>query len=386
MTRRLTIVLPLKGRHLFTFRFLTHANAMRLPYRILMADGWVNDRVAARIEGGRQEFPALDLDYVRYPDDVNFSRFYAKLSDAVSRVRTPYVMLADNDDFLARRGLDRALDFLDAHEDFVSARGHQVGFSVYVGIGAAPGSIRGRFNQMAMDNEFDDVDGETPLDRIRQGGLCHRLHYAVYRTEVLASIMREVAELNFSDLMLYEDFVAMRSVTFGKARINKETITYYSQAGTGVSFQPLRDWARHLLRSNFTSDAHALVARIVEAASGGDAALAATVEETVRTMLERRYGAFLTSNYGPSERIKGALRRSWPALVNGLQTFPRFSARRQREAILTTLRKVGASAEDLQAIRDELEVVKECLSPASFAAYAGPFQSSVRSDATREWL
>jgi glycosyltransferase domain-containing protein len=383
VTPRLTIVLPLKGRHLFTFRFLAHANAMRLPYRILMADGRVNDRVAAHIESGRQEYSALDLDYVRYPDDVNFGRFYSKLSDALSRVRTPYVMLADNDDFLARRGLDRALDFLDAHEDFVSARGHQVGFSVYAGIGAAPGSIHGRFNQMAMDNEFDDVDGETPLDRIRQGGLCHRLHYAVYRTEALASIMREVAELNFSDLMLYEDFVAMRSVTLGKARINKETITYYSQAGTGVSFQPLRDWARHLLRSNFTSDAHALLARIVQVASGGDPA---TAEETVRTMLERRYGAFLASNYGPSELIKGALRRSWPALVNGLQTFPRFSARRQRRAILATLLRVGASADDLQAIRDELEVVEECLSPALFAVYAGPFQSSARSDATREWL
>lgn len=386
MTQRLTIVLPLKGRHLFTFRFLTHANAMRLPYRILMADGRVNDRVAERIENGPQEFPALDLEYVRYPDDVNFDHFYAKLSDALSRVRTPYVMLADNDDFLARRGLDRALDFLDTHEEFVSARGHQVGFSVYAGIGAAPGSIHGRFNQMAMDREFDDISGETPLDRIRQGGLCHRLHYAVYRTEVLATIMCEVAELGFSDLMLYEDFVAMRSATLGKARINKETVTYYSQAGTGVSFQPLRDWARHLLRSNFSSDAHGLVARIVDAASRGNCAIAATVEETVRTMLERRYGAFLASNYGPSERVKGAMRRKWPKLTNSLQTLPRFSTGRQREAILTTLRKVGASSEDIQAIRDELKVVEGCLSPTAFAAYAGPFQSSARSDATREWL
>jgi hypothetical protein len=48
MAPRLTIVMPLKGRHLFTFRFLWHANRMRLPYRFLIADGQVNEAVAQR--------------------------------------------------------------------------------------------------------------------------------------------------------------------------------------------------------------------------------------------------------------------------------------------------------------------------------------------------
>jgi hypothetical protein len=99
MTPRLTIVMPLKGRHLFTFRFLWHANQMRLPYRFLLADGHVNEAVARRLEDGQKLFSELDIEYVRYPDDVDYSRLYAKMADVSQRVRTPYAMIADNDDF-----------------------------------------------------------------------------------------------------------------------------------------------------------------------------------------------------------------------------------------------------------------------------------------------
>lgn len=111
---RLTIVLPLKGRHLFTLRFLWYANKARLPHRILIADGQVHEAVARHLENSRETFPNLDVEYVRYPNDTGYRQFFAKMSDVVRRVRTPYAMLADNDDFLGSYGIERALDFLDA--------------------------------------------------------------------------------------------------------------------------------------------------------------------------------------------------------------------------------------------------------------------------------
>jgi glycosyltransferase domain-containing protein len=386
MAPRLTVVMPMKGRHLFTFRFLWHANKARLPYRFLLADGLVNEAVARRLEDSRKEFQELDIEYVRYPDDTDYSRYFAKMSDAMQRVRTPYVMLADNDDFLGFNGIERALDFLDTHEDYISARGHQVGFSIYSGIGALPGGICGKFNQFYMDSDFKDVDAPAVAERLREGGLCHRLHYAIYRTAAPVCILREVAEINFSDLMLYEDFFALRALTLGKAHINNETISYYSQAGTGVSYQPLRDWARHLLRSRFTSDAHAVVERISLVVADADGADAATIAEEVRAILECRYGKFLSVNYGLPEQIKSTMRRKWPRLTNYLQTRPRFSVSREREAIFSKLKNVGASPEDLRRIRGELAEIACVLSPAIFADYAGPFLPIAQADAGREWL
>lgn len=86
MTPRLTIVLPLKGRPLFTLRFLWHANRARMPFRFLIADGEVRPPLSDILENADKHFPELDIEYVRYPDDIGFSRYFAKMHDAVRRM------------------------------------------------------------------------------------------------------------------------------------------------------------------------------------------------------------------------------------------------------------------------------------------------------------
>ena len=37
----------------------------------------------------RKLFPNIDVEYIRYPDDTDFGRYFAKMTDALQRVRTP---------------------------------------------------------------------------------------------------------------------------------------------------------------------------------------------------------------------------------------------------------------------------------------------------------
>ena len=386
MAPRLTIVMPLKGRRLFTFRFLWHANKLRVPYRFLIADGKVNEAAAQQLERSRETFPNLDIEYVRYPGDTCYRRYFAKMSDTMQRVRTPYVMQADNDDFLGFNGIERALDFLDAHPDYVCARGHQVMFSVYSGIGGSPGNISGKVNRLYWDNDSTNISASSATERLRQSGLCHRLYYAIYRSAALAGIWQDIVEIDFSDLMLHEDFFALRVLTLGKARINTDTVSYYSQAGTGISYQPLRDWASHLLRSRFTSDAHAAIERIASAAAQADGTSAGSITEDIRTILISRYQNFLMGNYGLPARIKRRLREKWPQVATYLQTRPRYSTGREQAAILSELKKAGASPEDLQCVLDELGQIRSALSPDALAEYAGPLLPIASADASHEWL
>jgi len=375
MTPRLTIVMPLKGRHLFTFRFLWHANKMRLPYRFLIADGQVNAAVARRLENSREEFPELDIEYVRYPDDTGYSRYFAKMFDAMQRVRTPYVMHADNDDFLGFDGIESALDFLDANTDYVCARGRIVNFSVYSGLGGSHGGVFGKFNRLYMHGDFEDATALTATERLRQGGLRAALYYGIYRTAAPVRIWREVVEIDFSDLMLHENFYVLRALTLGRVHTNKDTISYYSQSGTGISYQPSRDWVRHLLHSRFTTDAHAAVERISLAAAAADGADASAIDEEVRTILEPHYRHFLTVNYGFPAQIKRAMHEKWPRLVNYIRSRPRFSAARERAGVLSQMKDAGTSQERLQRIRGELAVMESALSPETFAAFTAPFLS-----------
>jgi hypothetical protein len=212
------------------------------------------------------------------------------------------------------------------------------------------------------------------------------MYYAVYRSADLARIWREIVEIDFSDLMLHEDFFALRVLTLGNTRINTETVSYYSQAATGISYQPLRDWAAHLLRSRFTSDAHAAIERIASAVADADGVGASAIADHVRTILTDRYRSFLMGNYGVPARIKRAMRTKWPRLANGLQTRPRFSVGREQTAILSQLEQAGATREELQCVLEELSAIKSALSPESLADYAGPFLPMAQGEGQREWL
>src|SRR5271169_4131742 len=191
------------------------------------------------------------------------------MSDALTRVRTPYAMLADNDDFLGLSGIERALDFLEAHPGYVCARGQSVGFSAYSGLGSPGGGAYGRINRMRT-YPSGDISAPRVTERLRQGALSLLIYYSVYRTEALATLWREDSEIDFSDLMLHEHYHAMRTLTLGKVR-TLPTISYFWQSGTSTSSDPMRDWAGHLLRSHFTVDVHDMVRRVAAAAAAAGA-------------------------------------------------------------------------------------------------------------------
>lgn len=386
MTPRLTVVMPMKGRNLFTFRFLWYANKLNLPYQIIIADGRVHEDVALRLENSAKEFPSLDVHYLRYPADRNFSCYFAKVADAVARVRTPYVMLADNDDFLGFGGIETSLEFLDAHPDYVCARGRALTFSLFSGSHGLRGDIVGRVDRIFLQNDLKTVADEDAAGRLRNGGLCHGLYYAAFRTPALACICREVSEIDFSDLMLHEDFFALRALTLGKARSIPEKVSYFSQAGTGLSYQPGRDWARHLLRSRFTSDAHAVIERVSSAAADVDGGDRDAIAESVTTMLERYYGAFLAMNYGPKESLKRFVRQKWPRLIELGRVRPGFFVSRMQRSIFSELKSSGADERTIVEFRRELDCLATAISNHALVEYAGSFLPHAAADATREWV
>ena len=383
---RLTIVVPLRGRNLFTLRFLWHANTARLPYRILLADGQVNDAVARHIENSRETFPNLDIDYVRYPDDTGYSRYFAKMADAMARVRTPYAMLADNDDFLGVNGIEQALDFLEANPDYIAARGRPIAFSTFSGLGAPDNGVHGSLNGLHMTYEDEDISSPLVSERLRQGGLSLLIYYSVYRTEALATIWREDSEIDFSDLMLHETYHAMRTLTLGKVRTNRATITYFSQIGTSTSSDPMRDWVGHLLRSRFSTDSAEMVRRIAAAAAAAGADAAAATEQA-RGHIESYFRDFLWTNYGVVAEIKRRIRRASPTAVKYWQSRPRFSVKRELASVLGKLAAAGASEQDVSRTRSEIFAIESALSPQAFAAFAGPFLAMARAGGSgRAWV
>ncbi len=378
MTPRLTIVLPLKGRHLFTLRFLWHANIARLPYRFLIADGQVHPVIARLLENSRRVFPELDIEYVRYPDDADFSRFFAKMADALARVRTPYAMLADNDDFLGLAGIERSLDFLETHRDYVASAGRIAGFAVYSGLNNPSGGLVGRLNRLCMYFAAEDFDSSSVAERLRQGALRLWIYYAVCRTEALAAICREISEIDFTDLLLHELFHIMRALSFGKIHADRTTVSYFRQYGTSMVASSNRDWVRNLLRGRFTSNVQALTERISIVAAAADKGKAPDIAQYVLAMLEGRFGQFVQANYGSFQEAKGFLRKRAPKLVTWVQNRPRFFIGRARRAFVRQLTDAGASEQDVRNFCAELATIEDALCGEAFRNFVQPYLADLR--------
>lgn len=374
---RLTILLPLKGRPLFTLRFLWHAEKARLPYRFLIADGQVDPRLAELLDNSREVFPHLNVEYVRYPNDVDFSDFYRKLLDAVQRVRTPYTMLVDNDDFLAFTGLERSLDFLESNPDYVCCGGGLAGFSVYSGLSDLNHGLVGPFNKFSYRYTIHDRSLEfsstSVVERLRQGARNWWSYYAVIRTDALITIWREVVEIDFSDLQLFEFFCAMRTLTLGKSRSDRTTIAYLRQYNTSLRSAYSKDWVHHLLRSRFTDDFDAMIGRISALAAAADNVDQNTVAEMLRNICEEWLREFLRVNFGEVQGLKQILRDRTPGLVSWLKKRRRAFVGRERAALFLQLARDGASESYQDAFRKELEAIENVVTGPAFSRFIQPF-------------
>jgi len=384
MTARLTIVLPLKGRNLFTLRFLWHANKARLPYRFLIADGAVHPELARLLENSRTTFPELDIEYIRYPDDADFQCYYEKMADALQRVRTPYVKIADNDDFLAPAGLEYCIGFLDAHSDYVCCSGGIGGFSVHASHGHSFEMVVGPLNRLsycyAPRDRSIDLNSSSAIDRVLAGLRNTWNFYAVFRPSDLAQMWKEVREIGPTSLTLKERFLAMRALTMGKGRSEPGIFSYWRQYWTSLHLHwtssdsaTRKDFVYYLLRSQFTGDFTNVldrVSRLVAECDGSDPAetaerLRGPLEEWVRDIIRLDFGAYAT--------LRRCLRAHAPSFVTWLKTRRRPIVRVERRRLLSKLHRSGATPEYIANFKRELAQIEEVLSGREFKEFLAPY-------------
>ena len=368
----LTILLTLKGRHFHTLRWVWHANRIRLPFHVVIADGEVNP-IIANIMKNPANFPDLSYEYHQY-DDMSLSHFYHKCSDAISRVTTPYTMMNDNDDFPLPTGILRTIEFLKRERCYVGATGGIAGFNIDPRGNSLPPHVLGKLrllkHRCLPTYCFCDVSHESVIERIKfAASNASPLYYDVFRTEALRLIFDEIKELDFSDLQIHEAFIALRALTVGKAYCDETCITYLRQNGSGMPHSFGIDWAGHLLKSRYTTDFSAMVSCISEHCANADGFDRRFIAE----ILIESYAVFLRSQlyllYGHFTRkpsVKTLVRKMLPAWFLDFRSRGYKSLKAHRSDFIKRLQKAGASKDYLDAFTLELRQIEETLEGEGF--------------------
>lgn len=201
----LTVLLTLFGRHEFTERWFAHAAVELAGSRVLVADGSHDDHAATMVREAAARHPALHVEYQRFPPDHGVADYQRKLARALAGVRTPYTMLADNDDFHIGAGVTAAVALLDSQRALVSARGR---VAHLVARSPRPGRLFPVHAAAAhaFDYEFaQPLDAPSATTRLRAHGRRYAPSwYAVMRTPLAQRWSAALAERPFEDLGLME--------------------------------------------------------------------------------------------------------------------------------------------------------------------------------------
>lgn len=292
-------MLPLRGRERFTNRFIRRwYEDISDIGNLIIADGSETP----------QNINTPLADYFYAGPDTSLNRWWHKMVLAFEKVETPYAMVADNDDLVDGSGIRRCIDFLDTNPDYIACSGRIRGFWMW------PDQVLGPHAAYTQRYALYDVPADygqpTANERVLAGFQNSWSYYAVYRSECLKTIWREVYDLNLSDLQLHEKFCAMRALTLGKIKCDDRFVSYLRQYGTSAVASHNTDFARNLMESNFSKDRDAIFTRLHHCA----------VDIVVlRDKWATWYDGHLYRNYGGWAQVRRELKCRMPRLASLVQ-------------------------------------------------------------------
>jgi glycosyltransferase domain-containing protein len=340
---QLTIVLTLKDRTPFTYRWMRYMDDMKCPYPILIADGGADSEVERHLQQPHN-YPRLRYMYIRYPFDKNFGVYYQKLADAIDRVSTPYALLADNDDFYLLDNIPTFLRFLDDDETFVSCGGYPILLQLSSSDNEPVGSPSGADYSAAADTRPKSVTDGNGVAR-----LCYFMTnveryylwsswYHIHRTTALRQVARFIREHAFTDPVALEIHLHACLLMAGKYKAF-DTPHLVAQLGASQSTSELNTAANLIERfiaSNAFADIHASLDWLAPALSESE-------RTTIHKAMARWFADQVFAVYPPSqERVLATatddhMERAYRSLRRSLRPLKRL-VRKQRAAPQAPLR------------------------------------------------
>jgi glycosyltransferase domain-containing protein len=204
----LTIVIPTKNRSDFFLRLLPYYRDQSFSHKIMIADSSTPESVAQTKRVIDSAGSNLKIEHRLYDAEISY---VDKISDALTRVQTPFSLLGADDDFFVPSGLDSAARFLSEHSDYAVAHGEAFTFEV------KDGAVFGAIEKV---NRYDQrtIDQSTAIERLaKHFSLYTTTYYSVHRTDRLRGNLQKRLKSD-TDLAFGELMAGAFSLIQGKAK------------------------------------------------------------------------------------------------------------------------------------------------------------------------
>jgi len=263
----LTIVLTLKDRSPFTYRWMDWMNLNKCPYKILIADGGSDKELEKHLKD-YANYPNLNYEYLRYPYDETLEIFYDKWNNVIQRVETPYTMLTDNDDFVILDHLNEKISFLEQNKAYSCYLGKIITFDVLKENQKIDDLVYGGDMNFYANPPVPSIENANPSDRTINAfeSYVGSVWYSIMRTDISKIIAKEVYDAEIRIILTIEFYMFLMLSVFGKIKTD-DKLHYIRQRGTsqasnGVGYEGREDYLLRLFTPNWQYD-YALLTKCI---------------------------------------------------------------------------------------------------------------------------
>ena len=313
MNENLTIVLLLKDQANFTWRWFKYQNENSLPFKVLVADGGKDESVE-QILKDKSKYPNVNYEYIRYPYDKDIATFFKKVLDAVSRVKTEYVVMASNDDFYVAGALKRAVEFLNKNKDYVVSRGDVYDFRVRQQ--DKKGGEEDVYGKMVnVINLYTNASntGATALERVRTfSEFSNSLWHDITRTDKLKESYRLLVDSGIVDLDLSDRLINYYLSAEGKIHRGKGLYMLHQSHRAGLGHVlARRDTFEWMLTESWPRDA----SKIFDITAKEISEIDGTPEESARNKVMQYYLCFIIGQKMIRDKMENKIKNGPELLV-----------------------------------------------------------------------
>jgi glycosyltransferase domain-containing protein len=207
----ITLLIPTYNRPSHLQRLLNYLETSGQSLSVLIADSSLQDQKNANMQViQKSNYPGIE--YVPYASEI---RIETKICNALHRVKTPYVVMCADDDFIIPSAALLCADFLEKNADYTVAQGYYYSFSMKR-LNNEP-----CFNWVPMYSSGTiSLTADDPKERLAYVSSTYvHTFYAVHRTATLRTIFNLFEKGCTSDYSFSEIWLTFISMLYGKMQI-----------------------------------------------------------------------------------------------------------------------------------------------------------------------
>jgi len=220
----LALILLVNGKEDFTKRWLKYMSKIEFKHKIVIGNGNKKSNLLIKELINKKIYSNLNIEYHSY-NNKNYKDYYFMMYDVVKKQKeTRYIKFCDNDDFILPNQLENLLDLVKKDRKLVSVGDRDLWFSL---IGS---NLYNKYIYFFPDNFYRSVENFNTQNIKSVFTNFQESFYNIFTKKYILQILKEIHQINFSDLEIRDFYLKLRIMMFGKTKFYNQ-VSYVRQHG-----------------------------------------------------------------------------------------------------------------------------------------------------------